>query len=291
MIPGMSDAVSCANCDQPLPQPPLPYCGHCGQETRLRAPTLLEFAQQFGGAYLSTEGALWRSLKLLLLKPGALTVDYLRGRRRQHVLPLRLYLTISVLVLLAMRLTAQVNLNLEGVSPTADGKPRQMQIVMLGGKAGLHDGQFYCHDLPDWLCRRLKARLDVSPEVLLRHASGMGERFVGKLGMAMFVLLPSFALWLKLAYWNRRLRYTEHLITALHLHAFWFLMLGLMLTGQPWLLVPALLAIPVYGWLSLGRVYADRWPLRLLRVACIAAAQLSALALVMAGLGLYTLLA
>ena len=38
----------------------------------------------------------------------------------------------------------------------------------------------------------------------------------------MFVLLPGFALWLKLAYLNRRMRYTEHLVFALHVHAFWF---------------------------------------------------------------------
>ncbi|MBP6902478.1 MAG: DUF3667 domain-containing protein [Burkholderiaceae bacterium] len=290
----MSDAPSrthCANCGQPLPQPPLPFCGHCGQETRLRAPTLVEFLQQFGGAYLSTEGALWRSLKLLLLKPGALTVEYLRGRRRHYVLPLRLYLTISVLVLLAMRLMAHVDLNIDDVRSKIDGKPRQMQMDMLGGKAGLRDGQFYCHDLPAWLCARLKARLDVSPETLVRQASGLGERFVGNLGTAMFVLLPSFALWLKLAYWNRRLRYTEHLITALHLHAFWFLMMGLMLSGQAWLLVPALLAIPVYGWLALGRVYQDRRRWRLPRVLLIGTAQATALSLAMAGLGLYTLLA
>ena len=39
----------------------------------------------------------------------------------------------------------------------------------------------------------------------------------------MFMLLPGFALWMKLAYWNRNLRHTEHLVFALHVHAFWFL--------------------------------------------------------------------
>jgi hypothetical protein len=49
----------------------------------MRPPTLIsEFMQQFGGAYFSTEGALWRTLKLLLLKPGELTVQYLAGRRK-----------------------------------------------------------------------------------------------------------------------------------------------------------------------------------------------------------------
>ena len=61
----------------------------------MRPPTLLEFAQQFGGAYLSTEGALWRTLGLLLLRPGELTRRYLNGQRKHYILPLRLYLTTS----------------------------------------------------------------------------------------------------------------------------------------------------------------------------------------------------
>jgi hypothetical protein len=67
---------ACRNCGAALASPPPPFCAQCGQETHLRPPTLREFAQQFGGAYLSTEGALWRSLKLLVTRPGALT-----GRR------------------------------------------------------------------------------------------------------------------------------------------------------------------------------------------------------------------
>jgi hypothetical protein len=90
----------CLNCGQPLSVPRPKFCGACGQETRVRAPRLMEFAQQFGGAYLATEGALWRTLKLLLFKPGELTRQYLAGRRKHYVLPLRLYLTVSVLVLL-----------------------------------------------------------------------------------------------------------------------------------------------------------------------------------------------
>ena len=95
----MPDPGSCPNCGRRHEAPPTPFCPGCGQETTLRPPTLGEFAQQFGGSYLSTEGALWRTLKLLLTRPGALTREYLAGRRRHYVLPLRLYLTASVVAL------------------------------------------------------------------------------------------------------------------------------------------------------------------------------------------------
>jgi len=43
----------------------------CGQESHVRPPRIGEFLQQFGGAYLATEGALWRTLKLLLFRPAS----------------------------------------------------------------------------------------------------------------------------------------------------------------------------------------------------------------------------
>jgi len=99
-----SDPALCPNCGSRFAEPRPNYCGECGQESRVRAPTLGEFTQQLGGAYISMEGALWRTLWRLLLLPGQLTLEYLKGRRRRYVLPLRLYLTISVLALLALRL-------------------------------------------------------------------------------------------------------------------------------------------------------------------------------------------
>lgn len=72
---------TCLNCGQPLADPCPRFCPACCQETRLRSPTLMAFAQQFGGAYLATAGALWRTVKLGLLKPGALIRQCLAGRR------------------------------------------------------------------------------------------------------------------------------------------------------------------------------------------------------------------
>ncbi|MDP3225752.1 MAG: hypothetical protein Q8M96_21675, partial [Rubrivivax sp.] len=65
----------------------------------------------------------------------------------------------------------------------------------------------------------------------------------------------------------RRLRYTEHLVFALHLHAFWFLLLLLLLSEQAWLSGLATLAVPVYTFLALRRVYGGGWFVRLLIMA------------------------
>jgi len=116
------------------------------------------------------------------------------------------------------------------------------------------------------------------------------DRFLGNLGAAMFVLLPAFALWLKGVYLNRRMRYTEHLVFALHVHAFWFVALLLMLPGWDPLALAALFAVPVYTLMAMRRVYGGRfWP-RLLRAGFVSALYGTTLVLALAGLAVFTLL-
>ncbi len=283
------DAAGCRNCGHDFGRPRPRFCPACGQETNVKPPTLREFAQQFGGAYLSTEGALWRTLKLLVLRPGELTRQYLAGRRKHYVLPLRLYLTVSLLVLLALRLTAAVNLQVEPGGLGARG-PQHLQIKFLNGRAGLEDGAFFCHDLPGWVCQRLQRRLDKDPKGLAAEAAEYGNRFVSNLGGAMFVLVPAFAVWLRLFWHDRGLRYTEHLVFALHLHAFWFLMLGLALLQVDLLALAAMLAVPVHTVLAERRVYGARWGSQLLRDLGVGIAHAATLGAVLTGLAAWSLL-
>ncbi len=261
--------ASCANCGAHFVPERRRFCPDCGQETRIKAPTLGEFAQQFGGAYFSTEGALWRTLGLLLFKPGELTRRYLAGRRKHYVLPLRLYLSISLIALLLMRTVAGVDID-QGIKFDFDPAKSELNLISFGdGRgAGIKDGKFYCTDLPAWVCTRLQRRLDVDPKGLEREAARAGERFLSNIGAAMFVMLPMFALWQKLVYWRRGLRYTEHLVFALHLHAFWFGALLLLLPELPWLGGAVAMLIPLYTLAALKRVYAGRWWPLLLR-ACL----------------------
>lgn len=267
------------------------FCPECGQETTVRAPTLGEFAQQFGGAYFAAEGALWRSLKLLLLRPGALTVQYLAGRRKHYVLPLRLYLTISLLVLLVVRVAGSGPVAIKGDDPAQIAKENRNFALDLGaGRAGLRDGVFFCEDLPGWVCTRIQRRIDIDPRTMLAEVESLKDRFLGNLGPAMFVLLPSFALWLKLAYRNRRLRYTEHLVFALHVHAFWFVALLFALPDWGPLTGLALLSVPVYTLLAMKRVYGGRLGPRLLRACAVSALYGVTLGLALTGVALVSLL-
>jgi hypothetical protein len=264
----------CPNCFEPFGGTRPRFCSACGQETTIKPPTLTEFAQQFGGAYFATEGALWRTLKLLLTKPGELTRQYLAGRRKHFVLPLRLYLSISVVTLLLIRFAGGVvvgNLDNPELQAKLSSHRGTIQLALGPGRAGLKDGIFYCENLPDWICRRLSARIDVDVPAFIQRMHLVQDRIVGNIGGAMFVLMPIFAFGLWLLYRNRRLGYTEHLVFALHVHAFWFVVFALMQLPSETVGVVGLLVIVGYTVLAMRRVYGGRW-LPLLARACALAA-------------------
>ena len=268
--------AACPNCGHAFGAARRKFCSECGQETNLRAPTFGEFAQQFGGSVIAAEGALWRTLALLFLKPGQLSREYLAGRRRRYVLPLRLYLTISLVALLALRLTHSFEFATtpEKVITFDTASERNFELAWgaAGPRAGLRDGVFFCEQLPASVCARLQRRLDLDPKNVAREFEQASERFFNHCGSAMFLLVPIFAAWLQLAYLNRRLRYAEHLVFALHLHAFWFAAVLIALLPLPGLEGAAFLAMPTYAVLATHRFYGGRWWTTLLRNAAVATA-------------------
>lgn len=75
-----------------------------------------------------------------------------------------------------------------------------------------------------------------------------------------FLLLPVFALLLKLLYIRRDRLYAEHFVFALHVHAFVFVMFIVMfILPWEWFDRILLLWIVTYVWLALKRVYRQGW--------------------------------
>lgn len=251
----------CTNCEAALPEPTPAFCPACGQETQIKPPGVGEFLQQFSGTYFASEGALWRTLKLLLSQPGELTAQYLNGRRKQYVLPLRLFLSLTVVMLLSMRLVGALQISAlddpELAAALAE-RPHEIALELGMVRAGMTDGQFFCEGLPLWVCKRVRSKIDTSTQQLMQQVEKVNDRIASNAGVVMFVLLPAFAGMLALLFRQRGFSYTEHLVFALHLHAFWFgtiALLMLVLEWLPWLAALGLLVIPIYAALAFRRVY------------------------------------
>lgn len=251
----------CTNCGTELPEPKPNYCPHCGQETNIKPPTVNEFLQQFSGTYFASEGALLRTIKLLLLRPGELTAQYLNGRRKQYVLPLRLFLSMTVVMLVVMRAVSMLQLSAlddPAFSQALHDRPDNVELELGMGRAGMANGTFFCEELPPWLCKRLQKKLDTSTQALFAEVERVNDRLASNAGLVMLVLLPGFAAVLALLFRYRGFSYTEHLVFALHLHAFWFLVVAAAIALPWWLGIAALVIIPGYAGLAFRRVYGGR---------------------------------
>jgi hypothetical protein len=92
-------------------------------------------------------------------------------------------------------------------------------------------------------------------------------------------------------YFNRRLRWSEHLVFALHLHAFLFAMALLSLAPWAWVQTVAWLAMPVYSVIALQAVYGGRWWATTLRVMTLGFLYFLALSVAMAVVAVWAFIA
>ena len=81
----------CVSCDAPLAGP---YCARCGEGAlEPEALTLRHFlVHTVAHELLHLDGTLWRTVRLLFVRPGRLSLEYAAGRRRPYLNPFRLLL-------------------------------------------------------------------------------------------------------------------------------------------------------------------------------------------------------
>jgi hypothetical protein len=114
---------------------------------------------------------------------------------------------------------------------------------------------------PRWLGSALERKLDQLGHLPVRDAaSTLLSDALNFAPHTVFLLLPVFALLLKLLYIRRGRFYAEHVVFALHVHAFFFLMFLIILL-LPWSRVDMLLVLwmMAYVWLAMKRVYRQGW--------------------------------
>jgi hypothetical protein len=236
------------------------YCPDCGQA----APDASDYsisahALEFVAQTMSTDGKALRTFRTLLLRPGALTTDHLRGRRVRYLSPIQLFLLVNlVLFLIAPRVPLfSYNLAqyLQAAPPSASLAGTLVERAQANGGAAstpaLRDATAY------------EAAFDARVET---QRKGLIILFAPALALVLRVLFPRRA-----AASGRPRRYGEHLVFALHTLAFVWLALSLaygvaVMAGRAFgpvvgvvgglAAVVILLAVtPVYVVLALRRAY------------------------------------
>jgi len=95
-------ATNCANCGAVLGGR---YCQQCGQAAHVHR-SLLHMVEELLHGIFHFETKAWRTLPLLMLRPGRLTREYIDGRRVRYVGPLPLFLFMMFAMFLVISLTS-----------------------------------------------------------------------------------------------------------------------------------------------------------------------------------------
>lgn len=210
------------------------FCSECGQRASFHL-GMHDLAHDLFHEFLHFDEKILRTLRLLLFKPGALTTEFIEGKRARSIGPIRLYLLASALFFwIVFTFGSSIGkLTIGGQSAPIGGKEAGSAPVMAGGK-DIH-----------------------------KVAEAFGHAFP----KAIFILMPIAALIFWALYRRRQPYYISHLYFAIHLHAFIFITLSagaLMKASGITLLVQ--LTLPVVLWIlyyivaGQKRFYDVSWP-------------------------------
>ncbi|HRQ63463.1 MAG TPA: DUF3667 domain-containing protein [Xanthomonadaceae bacterium] len=219
---------NCANCGVPLAGY---YCHDCGQKRVERGDLRLgRLLEQFVEALTNLDSRFWRSLRMLLFRPGRLTSEYLAGRRARYMAPVSLFIIANVLYFVAPGITDFELRFYEHI----DGELRVMLVeesreLTPTQREQIADYRAQAHSrwTGTWVLQRIAARDAAAQErhPQTRYTLGDYEAAYdqrrGEVSRLLIILhVPFLALLLLLAHPRHGFTYAEHFVSALHLFAF-----------------------------------------------------------------------
>jgi len=274
----------CLNCGTELKATDQ-FCPQCGQRTRGARVPLKDFIGDFLQDYFAVDSKFFKSILLLMARPGKLTKQFNEGRRKSYIAPLRMYLFTSFIYFFLLSLSVdQDSENFGFMNQNDDTQKAEILDSLLALESdtilisdlralrdsgqfkaqsegfitieeeGLEEGEFEKGGFEEYLqSQAIKASKD--PKSFVRSGFRVAS-------VSLFFLLPIFALVLWAFHFRRVTFYVQHLVHALHLHTFGFALLSIYLFISFWfdaeISIYVSLILLVYFIWSLKVVYSQR---------------------------------
>lgn len=256
----------CANCEAVTVGP---YCHACGQKAHLHD-KLKHLVEEFAEGIAHFDGRLWRTLPLLILKPGRLSQEWMAGRRVRYVAPLHLFLFAVFLLFLVPNFTGQ---HMFDMGPSGAGSIPSTAVFTITEE----DGTKRQIDPAD--AEALKREMNLSGPVataidlstkLRKNPQYYGYKFETLAYKLSFVAVPISVLILWLLYaWRRRFTLYQHAVVSLYGLGFLALCVAFasLFSGvvRDVLNIALVIAAPVHAAVHLRGAYGSGWIQTILR--------------------------
>jgi hypothetical protein len=264
------------------------FCANCGQRIDPPPLSMRLLMRGYLDDSFSLNATLPRTLAALFFRPGYLTREYLRHRISPFVPPFRLYLVTSLVFFLIVSFQTRSTEVVGTTQAEMDSIQAAVRDTIAAMEARGEEvpaervGVFVDPTDENWadnaeinlgnetLDRLVQARLSELGKLPPREAfRRILTGFIENAPKVMFLLLPLYALLLKVLYIRSKRFYVEHCVFSLHGHAFAFSLIVVLIIankvpieGGEWLgLLTAslILWLMIYYWVALKRVYQQGW--------------------------------
>ena len=280
----------CLNCETPLEKEDK-FCHYCGQLNSNKKLSFNDFFNEFLGSIFSYDSRIYRTLKVLIFKPGKISLEYVEGKRAKYANPFRFYLSVSIIFFLlysfSNEFSTSENLKSPFITKDKEADIEEYKKVKLLSESELdslgfaekafdkieiylafeklnpdkniteslkelkHENNFYNR----WLFKRAIAFDKVTEEPV-----SFANYTISKLPFIIFFFIPLFTLILWLTYGRTNYNYMEHMVFAFHSQTMLFFLMSLAfileyIFNSNWITSLSILGYAFYLFYALRKFY------------------------------------
>lgn len=222
----------CPNCGKGL-EKWMEYCPKCGQENHIKRASIKLITKDFLKDYWTFDSKLFRSLIPLLFKPGFLTKEFIEGKRQRYIPPVRLYIFVSFVFFLISSWISNEK-NLSDYRLIGSLKDRQAGLfidTLIGPYGDTLFNQYQTNVTVDTNSQAVDSiflfglQKKIDQLYTFEGRKKLQKNLKRKTPIFLFILIPLLALLLHWFCYKKDYFYVDHLVYALHLQSFIFIVL------------------------------------------------------------------
>lgn len=235
------DFLICPNCGETEVGK---YCPNCGQSNKDFNKPIKEILGDLLDS-INLDIRLLNTLIPFFIKPGFLTEEYFKGRRKRYVPPVRMYMIFSILFFFLVQYTTSDDIKNEfvgiNINENADSTENKLSTTSQNQASLIRDDSLQTDSsittnninrqelekikketLNDTSATSWEKQLVIGGFNAAERKDVFFDRFLNNLSYVLFLLMPVFALILSMILWKSRLLYVKHLIFSINFHSFIF---------------------------------------------------------------------